>query len=283
MTRRRREGARRGDRGLQEDGYVLIRDQRTEDRDQRRLRHRGGALSAGRGRNRERDGRLQRNPQQDQERAEHAQDHQGDGDGRGLEDEEGAGPHARRAPVRRARVQHRDAHREGEHRVPASVPAQARRREARRRRSSSRPTRACAAASTPTCCASCCSSSRNGAARASTSTSSRSATRASASCSAWAATSCRASCSSATARTSTGSSAPVKVLIDEYLDGKVDEIHIFYTNFVNTMKQEPRHGRIVPIPEEYRTAAGEVAHVADFATARGTTSTSPTRASCSTA
>jgi F-type H+-transporting ATPase subunit gamma len=50
----------------------------------------------------------------------------------------------------------------------------------------------------------------------------------------------------------------VKVLMDSYLDGSVDEIHIFSTSFVNTMKQEPRQIRIVPIPEEYRTAAGEV-------------------------
>ena len=51
---------------------------------------------------------------------------------------------------------------------------------------------------------------------------------------------------------------PVKALIDEYLAGKVDEIHVFYTNFVNTMRQEPRQARIVPIPDSYRTAAGEV-------------------------
>jgi F-type H+-transporting ATPase subunit gamma len=51
---------------------------------------------------------------------------------------------------------------------------------------------------------------------------------------------------------------PVKLLLDEYTAGRLHEIHIFYTNFVNTMKQEPRHGRIVPIPEEYRTASGEV-------------------------
>ena len=50
----------------------------------------------------------------------------------------------------------------------------------------------------------------------------------------------------------------VKVLMDEYLEGRVDEIHIFSTNFVNTMKQEPRQVRIVPIPDEYRTAAGEL-------------------------
>ena len=58
---------------------------------------------------------------------------------------------------------------------------------------------------------------------------------------------------------------PVKVLIDEYLDGTVDEVHIFFTTFINTMKQEPRHGRIVPIPDQFRTPTGEVrtADVAD--------------------
>ena len=50
----------------------------------------------------------------------------------------------------------------------------------------------------------------------------------------------------------------VKVLMDKYLEGSVDEIHIFSTNFVNTMKQEPRQIRIVPIPDEYRSAAGEL-------------------------
>ena len=50
----------------------------------------------------------------------------------------------------------------------------------------------------------------------------------------------------------------VMVLMDKYLEGGVDEIHIFSTNFVNTMKQEPRQIRIVPIPDEYRSSAGEL-------------------------
>ncbi len=54
---------------------------------------------------------------------------------------------------------------------------------------------------------------------------------------------------------------PVKVLLDKYIAGQLDQIHIFYTNFVNTMKQDPRHGRIVPIPEEWRTVTGEVRKV----------------------
>ena len=48
----------------------------------------------------------------------------------------------------------------------------------------------------------------------------------------------------------------VKVLIDAYVNGTIDEIHIFSTNFVNTMRQEPRQVRIVPIPEEFRTVSG---------------------------
>jgi F-type H+-transporting ATPase subunit gamma len=51
---------------------------------------------------------------------------------------------------------------------------------------------------------------------------------------------------------------PVKTLIDEYMGERVDEVHVFYTNFVNTMSQEPRHGRIIPIPHQFRTATGEV-------------------------
>ncbi|HEY3178520.1 MAG TPA: F0F1 ATP synthase subunit gamma [Casimicrobiaceae bacterium] len=54
---------------------------------------------------------------------------------------------------------------------------------------------------------------------------------------------------------------PVKVLLDEYVAGRLDEIHIYYTNFVNTMKQVPVHGRIVPIPDQIRTATGEVRKV----------------------
>ncbi|HEX7327079.1 MAG TPA: F0F1 ATP synthase subunit gamma [Casimicrobiaceae bacterium] len=50
----------------------------------------------------------------------------------------------------------------------------------------------------------------------------------------------------------------IKVLTDEYVAGTVDEIHVFSTSFVNTMKQEPRQIRMVPIPDEVRTAAGEL-------------------------
>ena len=41
---------------------------------------------------------------------------------------------------------------------------------------------------------------------------------------------------------------PVKTLIDEYMAGTVDEVHVYFTTFINTMSQQPRQGRIVPIP-----------------------------------
>ncbi len=51
---------------------------------------------------------------------------------------------------------------------------------------------------------------------------------------------------------------PVKTLIDEYFAGRVDEVHIYFTTFRTTMSQEARHGKIIPIPEQWRTSAGEV-------------------------
>jgi F-type H+-transporting ATPase subunit gamma len=52
---------------------------------------------------------------------------------------------------------------------------------------------------------------------------------------------------------------PVKVLLDKYIDGALDEVHVFFTTFINTMKQEARHGHMLPIPEEFRApGTGEV-------------------------
>ena len=119
--------------------------------------------------------------------------------------------------------------------------------------------------------------------RASTSTSSRSATRASASCN-------RLGGNIVSSVVQLGDRprldrlvGPVKVLMDKYIDGSVDEVHMFYTNFVNTMKQEPRarSHRADSRSSSARRAARCARH--DSPTARGTTSTSPTRASCSTA
>jgi F-type H+-transporting ATPase subunit gamma len=51
---------------------------------------------------------------------------------------------------------------------------------------------------------------------------------------------------------------PVKMLIDGYLEGRLDEVHIFSNRFINTMKQEPMQGTMVPIPQEWVLPTGEV-------------------------
>jgi len=43
---------------------------------------------------------------------------------------------------------------------------------------------------------------------------------------------------------------PVKMLIDGYLEGRLDEVHLFGNRFVNTMKQEPVHSTMIPIPQQ---------------------------------
>jgi F-type H+-transporting ATPase subunit gamma len=50
---------------------------------------------------------------------------------------------------------------------------------------------------------------------------------------------------------------PVKMLIDHYLEGGIDEVHLFSNRFVNTMKQEPIHGTIIPIPTSWTTPDGQ--------------------------
>jgi F-type H+-transporting ATPase subunit gamma len=49
---------------------------------------------------------------------------------------------------------------------------------------------------------------------------------------------------------------PVKMLIDGYLEGRLDEVHIYGNRFINTMRQEPTHGTIIPIPVEWTTPEG---------------------------
>jgi len=42
----------------------------------------------------------------------------------------------------------------------------------------------------------------------------------------------------------------IKVMLDAYIDGEIDELHICYTNFINTMKQEPMMEQILPLSGE---------------------------------
>ncbi|HEX9718566.1 MAG TPA: F0F1 ATP synthase subunit gamma, partial [Ramlibacter sp.] len=43
---------------------------------------------------------------------------------------------------------------------------------------------------------------------------------------------------------------PVKVLLDQYAEGKVSAVYLSYTRFINTMKQEPVVERILPLTDE---------------------------------
>jgi F-type H+-transporting ATPase subunit gamma len=61
---------------------------------------------------------------------------------------------------------------------------------------------------------------------------------------------------------------PVKMLVDGYLEGRLDEVHIFSNRFVNTMKQEPVQGTMIPIPLEWLTPDGT--HLDDPKVGQGT-------------
>jgi F-type H+-transporting ATPase subunit gamma len=43
---------------------------------------------------------------------------------------------------------------------------------------------------------------------------------------------------------------PVKVLLDAYQDGKLDAVYLFYTKFINTMRQEPMLDQLLPLSAE---------------------------------
>jgi F-type H+-transporting ATPase subunit gamma len=42
---------------------------------------------------------------------------------------------------------------------------------------------------------------------------------------------------------------PVKVMLDAYLDGRIDALYIVYNRFINTMKQEPTLTQLLPLAQ----------------------------------
>jgi F-type H+-transporting ATPase subunit gamma len=46
---------------------------------------------------------------------------------------------------------------------------------------------------------------------------------------------------------------PVKVMLDAFVAGKVDSVHLCYTKFINTMKQEPVIEQLLPLSAERLT------------------------------
>ena len=56
---------------------------------------------------------------------------------------------------------------------------------------------------------------------------------------------------------------PVKVLLDAYQEGRLDAVYLFYTKFINTMKQEPMMDQLLPLSAE-RMEADKGSHAWDY-------------------
>jgi F-type H+-transporting ATPase subunit gamma len=53
---------------------------------------------------------------------------------------------------------------------------------------------------------------------------------------------------------------PVKVMLDAFVEGKLDAVHVCYTKFINTMKQEPLVEQLLPLaPSRLEQSAAEKA------------------------
>ena len=59
---------------------------------------------------------------------------------------------------------------------------------------------------------------------------------------------------------------PVKVMLDAFVEGKVDSVHLCYTRFINTMKQEPIVEQLLPLSAERleRTTAEKAQYGWDY-------------------
>ena len=60
---------------------------------------------------------------------------------------------------------------------------------------------------------------------------------------------------------------PIKVLLDAYIAGEIDQIFICYTRFINTMKQEPVIEQLLPLTGDFSTVNPQVSHANDKVTA----------------
>lgn len=59
---------------------------------------------------------------------------------------------------------------------------------------------------------------------------------------------------------------PIKVALDAFVHGEVDEVVLCYTQFINTMKQEPRAVTLLPLGQDHlqQSAAEKAAHAWDY-------------------
>ncbi|MGV3653099.1 MAG: F0F1 ATP synthase subunit gamma [Noviherbaspirillum sp.] len=56
---------------------------------------------------------------------------------------------------------------------------------------------------------------------------------------------------------------PVKILLDAYREGRLDAVYLVYTNFINTMKQEPVFDQLLPLSDA-RMTADRINHSWDY-------------------
>ena len=56
---------------------------------------------------------------------------------------------------------------------------------------------------------------------------------------------------------------PVKVMLDAYVAGKIDELHLVYSRFINTMKQEATATQLLPLAADGESS-GELEHHWDY-------------------
>jgi F-type H+-transporting ATPase subunit gamma len=50
---------------------------------------------------------------------------------------------------------------------------------------------------------------------------------------------------------------PVKVMLDQFVEGKLDAVHLCYTRFINTMKQEPQVQTLLPLGADRMSQSAE--------------------------
>ena len=50
---------------------------------------------------------------------------------------------------------------------------------------------------------------------------------------------------------------PVKVMLDAFVEGKLDAVHLCYTKFINTMKQEPTVEQLLPLSSDRLAQSAE--------------------------
>jgi F-type H+-transporting ATPase subunit gamma len=56
---------------------------------------------------------------------------------------------------------------------------------------------------------------------------------------------------------------PVKVMLEQFQEGKLDAVYLCYTKFINTMKQEPMVEQLLPLPAD-RVKADKGNHTWDY-------------------